>query len=235
MPMGGTAPLLELRAVSATRCFRRCTVITAKRLENTTETAQLIAALRRLEHLATLDYAAKRHALAHAAQRTRARARRAGHTAGYRAGLRAGEALADLEQRYAATVRSAQRDCLELCVSIAAEIVATDLAPETEILGRRIAHELNRLIDQRRITVRVGPHDHGALSAALATRAPARAFTLEADPHLNSGDAIIETPAGSVRLVWREQLALIRERLLEHIETLPIEPQGSDEPQRIAR
>jgi len=203
--------------------LRRSSVITAKPLGDTAESTQLIAALQHLEHLATLNYAAKRRLLAHSVWRTRARARRVGHAAGYRAGLREGENMADLERRYAATVRSAQRDCLELCVSIAAEIVATDLAPETEILGRRIAHELTRLIDQRTITIRVGPHDHDALCAALTARSPGRPFTLESDPQLGVGDAIIETPAGSVRLVWREHLAVIRERLLAHLETLPVE------------
>lgn len=199
-------------------------MITAKPVEYATESSRLIEALRHLEKLLKTEYAAQRQALATAARRCRSRARRVGLAAGRRAGRHEIEILTDLEHRYATTVRDAQRDCLELSVAIAAEIIAADLAPESDILGRRIAIELEQLLDRRPVSIRVGPHDTTAVLAALEQRAPGRTIKIEPDPSLAAGDAIIETPAGSLRLVWREQLATIRERLMSRLDSLPLTP-----------
>lgn len=161
---------------------------------------------------------ATRAALAARVWRLRARARSVGLAAGRRASADAVEALIDQTRRYTEVVRAAERDCLELSVAIAAEIVEADLVPNTDLLARRIERALSELLDHRAPRFFVAETEVKRLREALPTVPPE---AIQSDQSLAPGDAILETPAGSIRLVWREHLERIRERLFTRLNALP--------------
>lgn len=161
---------------------------------------------------------ATRSLLARRAWGLRARARRVGLSAGHRAGRDAVDAVIERITRYSEIVHAARNDCLDLSVAIAAEIMEVDLIPNTALLAQRIERAISELLDTRSPRIRVAPNEVESLRSSLGS---ASATGVVADPALSVGDAIIETAAGQVRLVWREHLDRIRERLVGRIGELP--------------
>lgn len=169
-------------------------------------------------HHAERRITTNRTILARRLWKLRAQARRVGFTAGHRAGRDALDAVIERMTRYSEIVRAARKDCLDLSVAIAAEIMEVDLVPNTDLLAQRIERAIKELLESRTPCIHVAPADVETLSLSLRA-APSTAIV--PDPSLTMGDAIIETTAGQVRLVWREHLEHIRERLVGRVSELP--------------
>lgn len=149
--------------------------------------------------------------------RLRARARKVGFAAGRRASAADIDTLFDQVTQYTDTVLAARSDCLALSVAIAAEIVEADLVPNSDLLARRIERAIGELLDARAPRIRAAPMEVESLRGALSGL-PAEAIV--PDPAIARGDAIVETAAGRLRLMWREHLQRIHERLIERIRGL---------------
>lgn len=160
---------------------------------------------------------AKRSDIATRLWRLRARARRVGFAAGRRAREQEIDDIIERGRRYNDVVLAARSDCLDLSVAIAAEIVEADLIPNSHLLARRVEAAVRTLLDARAPRIRVAPAEVESLRALITAASPE---SIVSDPTLSCGDAIVETAAGQVRIVWREQLERIRERLVEHIRAL---------------
>lgn len=168
---------------------------------------------------------AKRSDIASRLWRLRARARRVGFAAGRRAREREIDVIVEQGRRYTDVILAARNDCLDLSVAIAAEIVEADLVPNSHLLARRVEAAVRTLLDARAPRIRVAPAEVESLRALLTAASPE---SIVGDPTLSCGDAIVETAAGQVRIVWREQLERIRGRLIEHIRALRCNETGGN-------
>ncbi len=155
------------------------------------------------------------------AKKLYAKARASGFEEGRRAGKAELEKLLDLDRAYTKTCRDAERDCLELSVSIASEIVAQDLAPNEDLLAARIARATSELLDKRRLTIEVRPEALQGVAEALerlsasGQSSSGSPFQMQGDPTLPIGMARLSTASGVLMLDWQRHLEVIRERLVE--------------------
>ncbi len=170
------------------------------------------------KHAAERRIAKTRSLLARRLWRLRAQARQVGFAAGQRAGRAAVDAIIERITHYSEIVHSARKDCLDLSVAIAAEIMEADLVPNTALLAQRIERAMSDLLDRRTPRIRVAPAEVEMLRISLRVSPPT---AIVPDSSLGAGDAIIETTAGQIRLVWREHLARMREQLVGQVSALP--------------
>jgi len=157
----------------------------------------------------------------------RQRARAEGFAEGRIAGAAELRALLRLDERYEAVVLGAERDCLELALTIAAEIIGHDLAPSTHLLADRVRLAILNLNARRVSAVRVHPAAVAPLTTLLGQHHPC--LNVVADPLIDIGNAVIDTGAGVVELQWQRTLEQLGHRLREElIRCARTESQGWD-------
>ena len=159
--------------------------------------------------------AAARSRAARRLQAARHRARTEGFAEGRIAGAAELRALLHLDQRYEDVVLAAERDCLELALTIAAEIIGHDLAPSTDLLADRVRLAILNLNARRLTAVRVHPAAVGPLTTLLGQHHPS--LNVVADPLIDIGNAVIDTGAGIVELQWQRTLEHLGHRLREEL------------------
>ncbi|MFM1848538.1 MAG: Flagellar assembly protein FliH [Pseudomonadota bacterium] len=160
---------------------------------------------------------ATRRKLAQRIRRLRCQARQRGYEAGRQAGESDLKAILSHYQAYSDTVHAAHRDCLEIAVAIAAEIVEADLVPNHLLLTRRIDRALRKLTRDRIVRILTAPAETDALRRYLELSLEGWSIEIAADSSIDLGDAALETPAGRIHFDWREQLATIRNHYLREL------------------
>lgn len=158
--------------------------------------------------------AATRKELASNAWRMRKRARRVGFSAGRKVGQAELQKFLDFESVYARTIHAAERDCVELSVALASEIIGQDLAPNTDLLLERIKRAIGSLLEQRIIRISVNP---SAVSDVTFGMHGIRGLEVVGDDLIATGNAVIDTASGRLELDWRAHLESLRQRLLNKV------------------
>lgn len=158
--------------------------------------------------------------LAHRMRKLRTRARRRGFESGRQLGEREIAAILATHKTFADVVTTAQEECGELAVAIAAEIIEADLIPNSLLLTQRVKRALHELLQHHAPRIYVAPSEVDGLRHSLIREPHGTHVTILPDPAIARGDATIETVGGKIHLTWRDQLSRIHERLLKDISTL---------------
>ena len=176
--------------------------------------------LRMVESLQAENARLRRELRSRAARRlrlARARARRLGYRHGVRAVRREEQAqLLECHGRCRAAIEKADRDCLELAMTVAHEVAGAAVAVDRQRAGARVTELLGRLGESRSILVLVNGADVESTAAQLAAFDPPP--RVEACEGVSSGNAIVQTEAGGVELDWEAQFELLRSHLFARLE-----------------
>jgi flagellar assembly protein FliH len=120
-------------------------------------------------------------------------------------------AIDRLQLAGARLAEEARSDVLELAFQIARRILESELRAGSEALFALVRSAVRRVGEARRVSVRLHPHDAGAVQVALDSSDPAvvtlARVELVADPSLSPGDCVVDSDAGQVdgRLASRLQ------------------------------
>lgn len=182
-------------------------ILSRSEMSALTEAGEYLSALRKLHSTAQTEIGAARD-----------EAQKQGYAAGYAEGRQA--ALADLAKAIA-----------EIRSSLATsdnELIGIVMTAVTRIIGEIDAQELARrclrkaledAADEIWAIVRVSPQEHAMFLAdvqalPLTARHP-EVKSVEADPLLNAGEIVIETPKGRIHAGLRQQLSRLQAGLEE--------------------
>jgi len=131
--------------------------------------------------------------------------------AGQRSAAAALELAAD---RVEASVRQLNEDlaaqAVELALQIAEAVLGRELATVDDPAADALRRALARVPDDVKVTVRLHPADRADLDPSVLG---GRSVTIEADPSLARGDAVVETDSGLVDAGVGAALARVREVL----------------------
>jgi flagellar biosynthesis/type III secretory pathway protein FliH len=163
----------------------------------------LVDARRRADDIATAALAD--------AERARESARETGRVDSER---RWAEAAADLAARRTAAAGSIERNCIELAIAIARQVVAGELElsrTAVERIAERACADLRR---DARLVLRISPADLGRAEAIVARLGARGPVDLEVDPALAAGECVAECAGVRVDATVDVQLEAIERRLL---------------------
>lgn len=119
----------------------------------------------------------------------------------------------EIDLLYEATVKQANQECFSLALAIAKEIIGNVVISEADVVTARIQSALEKLVDSRVHTILVHPDSLAAVKATLHERFPARKFNCLASDKIAPGNSAIETPAGTIELLWEDHFRVIEEKL----------------------
>jgi flagellar assembly protein FliH len=165
------------------------------------------------------------------AEQVRAQARAEGFAAGHAAGLaacadEAAPALAALTGAAsalnalgAASVATLQDQAAELAVAIAEQILAGVIAVDRGRVVDVCRGALRRLVDRRKVVVRVNPEDleilAGEVEALSAQLGGIERFEVQGDRRIDRGGVVVHTDQGEIDATITTQLARAREIVAE--------------------
>lgn len=121
---------------------------------------------------------------------------------------------------YQKIIQQANQDCLELALTVAEEIIATQLTAEPGWVAKRIERLLSSLLEQNGIKIKVSHTDYHQVSNELKDLALQRRIKIESCDSIEVGNAVLETVSGKIELSWQEQLSQLKEHLQSQLEKL---------------
>ncbi len=144
------------------------------------------------------------------------------HKSGYLSGLRKAETqttqyLTKATELYEQSLVKANKDCLELAIKIAAEILQIETISNTDSLAGKIKIGIDKLLNVENLCIKVN-QTHIEEMKVIFSNYPKK-ITITAEGSLEAGNAIIETENGQINLNWKTQLELIHQALLSKINT----------------
>lgn len=141
--------------------------------------------------------------------------RRAAHDAGFSEGERRwAEAALELAARRSAALDGVERDCIQLAVAIARQIVAAELRVAPEAIEAIAARACAALRTDAALALRVSPEDAAAAAALERRLGGSRPVEVRVDPSLGRGDCVAECAGARVDATLAVQLEAIERRLL---------------------
>jgi len=121
--------------------------------------------------------------------------------------------LMEIETAYRRIVAEANKDCLELAISIAREVSGKAIIESSNPLVSRINSAIEKLQDLRSIKITINPADFTALEDALERHALSAHITINTSTEISRGNALLETHSGKIALDWQQHLESIAARL----------------------
>jgi len=142
------------------------------------------------------------------------KARQAGLKLGKLAAERAAcERLLKIEHKYQQIIRQANKDCLNLSLSVAEEIIGQKISEASDSLISRINSAIDSLQDQRTIRITVNSADFSPVQTALEAHTLSGNISLVTSEEVRRGNALLETHSGKIALEWEQHLANLRQKL----------------------
>jgi flagellar assembly protein FliH len=150
-----------------------------------------------------------------------------GYAQGERAGLEAGgkridavlrrlgETIDELAGLRRQIVQQSEQQLVQLALALAKRIVRRELATDDELLAALARVALERLGEARPATIRLHPEDFGRTTAGRLDQWAAAHVTVVADPNVNRGGCLVESPFGFVDASVDAQLQELAAALLE--------------------
>ncbi len=131
------------------------------------------------------------------------------------------EALATAHGQALAELRGLDGRVAQLAIALAERIVGCEVQAGRYRLAERVQELMERVRDRAEAVVHLHPADVDALGPA------ADELRVVADPALDRGDVVVETPAGRITRSIAEQLEAVRRAVLDGVE-------GEDAPLAVA-
>lgn len=125
------------------------------------------------------------------------------------------ELAAFLEEERAYRLRS-ERGLVDLALAVAGRVVRQAVAADPGALLPLVAEAAAR-VGEERVRVRAHPREAGALAPAAGEGGPLAQLEVEADPALEPGDVILESPRGRYDLRPAVLLERVRRRLEDEV------------------
>lgn len=125
--------------------------------------------------------------------------------------------LIELELNYQRLIAAANRDCLQLSLSIAQQVIECELKLNHESLLSRIKQVLANMLDQRQLKIFINPSDQPALQKYLQDNFSEMNWQVIALDEIGSGNARLEMASGTLELSWQEDLNLIATKLKQKL------------------
>ncbi|NDC36772.1 MAG: hypothetical protein EBZ48_01835 [Proteobacteria bacterium] len=122
----------------------------------------------------------------------------------------------EVERRYQEVVSHAHRDCLEVALTVAREIVGDLLASDTDKIAARVSRGLERLSHGRVLSLEVSEGCEGAIRTALERRG--HVLPIKGVGEIPTGVIRIVTAHGPVELPWEEEFDEIANQLRSVLE-----------------
>lgn len=150
-----------------------------------------------------------------------------GYAQGERAGLEAGvkrtdavlrrlgETIDELAGLRRQILHQSEQQLVQLALALARRIVRRELAADDELLGALARVALERLGEARPATIRLHPDDFARSTAGRLEQWAAAHVSVVADPTVNRGGCLVESPFGFVDASIEAQLQELAGALLE--------------------
>ena len=150
-----------------------------------------------------------------------------GYAQGERAGLEAGvkrtdavlrrlgETIDELAGLRRQILHQSEQQLVQLALALARRIVRRELAADDELLGALARVALERLGEARPATIRLHPEDFARSTAGRLEQWAAAHVSVVADPTVNRGGCLVESPFGFVDASIEAQLQELAGALLE--------------------
>lgn len=155
---------------------------------------------------------------ARCAKRAKKRARLLGLKQGK---IEAAKALADeikqLRLRVADSLTNSKRECLELAVSVAKEVIGQELTLQPDALIARIERAFQELDTSSGTYLFLNSDELRRLSPDSQIKLKAICPKITADDSLEQGNAILQASSGQVELNWGAHLERIAQTLRHHL------------------
>ncbi len=136
--------------------------------------------------------------------------------------------LLNLSALRTSVIASAERELLEIAVSVAEEVVGETLKLQPESIYARLRRAMNYALNARRVTLSVNPADadyvRPRLEELLSGHGAQLSLALREDPTMSKGDARLETEISVVEASVAAHFAAIR----AHLSSLTEEAQEPD-------
>lgn len=116
------------------------------------------------------------------------------------------EREAALIKRFEAALTGVEDECLGLAGYLARAVIQTELQVNPAALANKIRTALNSLVDARSVTIAVHPDCVAQLRENLSAQLWECAPAVRPAAELLPGDLRLESPAGTVTLLWQEHL-----------------------------
>lgn len=162
-----------------------------------------------------------------------AQGEKAGHEAGAKRAdamlRRMAETLKELDELRQTIIRQSERQVVQLALSIAQRILRREVQVDQELTCAMARVALDRLGDAASTRIRLHPDDHAAIAASHGPAWAGRNVTIEADPSINRGGCLIESPFGFVDASIEAQFQVIEHALAvdEPVEVRVVGPRAS--------
>ncbi|MCX6537755.1 MAG: FliH/SctL family protein [Acidobacteria bacterium] len=162
-----------------------------------------------------------------------AQGEKAGHEAGAKRAdamlRRMADTLKELEDLRQTIIRQTERQVVQLALSIAQRILRREVQVDQELTCAMARVALDRLGEVASIRIRLNPDDHAAITARHGPAWAGRNVTIEADPAINRGGCLIESPFGFIDASVEAQFKVIEQTLAadEPVEVRVVGPRAS--------
>jgi len=189
------------------------------------------------DNIAQLEELASAHAEVVAQQNAqmieqlRREGRDEGYQQGYREGLeQARQAIEDAtiraqhivvtgEQTANQSLLAAEEQMVEIAMAVARKIIGRELIEHNASVIPLVRIALNKVQDQEKITIRVGPDNYEEVvqskSEILSGMAQSVVLSIINDDGFKHGDCVVETPYGTIDARIDTQLDILKESLLD--------------------
>jgi flagellar assembly protein FliH len=146
-----------------------------------------------------------------------AQGEKAGHEAGAKRAdamlRRMAETLKELDELRVTIVRQTERQVVQLALSIAQRILRREVEVDQELTCAMARVALDRLGDAASTRIRLNPDDCTAIASLHGAAWAGRNVTVEADPAINRGGCLIESPFGFIDASVEAQFKVIEQTL----------------------
>jgi flagellar biosynthesis/type III secretory pathway protein FliH len=185
---------------------------------NIAQCQDILAQARRVqkasEDAATTSLCATRKSAAAHIRSLRQRAR----AAGFKAGASAAQAdmfakILELNEKYKRNLRQANRDCLEIALGIAKQIIGDEISEKSGLLAKRIEQAIEGLALRSKITVAINSKDSAREAYSLEALKQKYLFDCIVKETIIEGAFVIKSSEGSVTIDWRDHFDSIEQAL----------------------
>ena len=150
------------------------------------------------------------------------RKRNAGFKLGYEDGFEKGSRessnsavrrLFDYQVKFSNALNTVKRECLDLAIRIAEEIVESELICNRSSLSHKIEKVISQISQSRAPVIIVSGEDKRIIEEALTCDFCSQKPRIVESNALQRGNAIIRSAAGDIEINWKHHLSLIRDVL----------------------
>ena len=148
-----------------------------------------------------------------------AQGEKAGHEAGAKRAdamlRRMADTMKELEDLRQTIIRQSERQVVQLALTIAQRILRREVAVDQELTCAMARVALDRLGESSSAKIRLNPEDHAIITSSQGAAWAGRQVTVEADPAVNRGGCLIESPFGFIDASIDAQFQVIEQALTE--------------------